>query len=71
MKPKIIKSVLINECPVNLECDKVERLSFKGSHDWFVGEVVATHKEENYERERALSYWVKEYRVMGDLVLKR
>jgi flavin reductase (DIM6/NTAB) family NADH-FMN oxidoreductase RutF len=71
MKPKIIKSVLINECPVNLECDKVERLSFKGSHDWFVGEVVATHKEENYEREKALSYWVKEYRVMGDLVLKR
>jgi flavin reductase (DIM6/NTAB) family NADH-FMN oxidoreductase RutF len=71
MKSKIIKSVLIDECPVNFECDKIEKLSFKGSHDWFVGEVVAAHKEENYDREKALSYWNKEYRVMGDLVLKR
>jgi len=71
MKPKIIKSVLIEECPVNLECDKVEKLSFEGSHDWFVGEVVAVHKEEDYNREKALSYWDKEYRVMGDLVMKR
>ncbi len=71
MKPKIIKSVLIEECPVNMECRVVEELSFGGSHDWFVGEVIAAHKEENYDREKALSYWKKEYRVMGELILKR
>ena len=71
MKPKKIKSVLIKECPVNLECDKVQKITFSGSHDWFVGEVVAAHRDEAYDREKALSYWDKEYRVMGERVLKR
>ncbi|UCE35897.1 MAG: flavin reductase family protein [Thermoplasmata archaeon] len=71
MKPKIIKSVLIQEFPVNIECKIVKELSFGGSHDWFIGEVVAAHEEEDYDRERALSYWNQEYRMMGELVLKR
>ncbi len=71
MKTKIIKSVLIEECPVNFECTNVQKLGFGSSHDWFVGEVVAAHREENYNREKALSYWKSEYRVMGELVLKR
>ena len=71
MKAKKIKSALIEEFPVNLECDNVQKLSFGGSHDWFIGEVVAAHKDENYDREEALSYWKSEYRVMGDLVMKR
>jgi flavin reductase (DIM6/NTAB) family NADH-FMN oxidoreductase RutF len=71
MKPKTIRSVLIEECPVNMECRVVKELSFGGSHDWFVGEVVAAHMEEDYDRERALSYWKKEYRQMGDLILQR
>jgi flavin reductase (DIM6/NTAB) family NADH-FMN oxidoreductase RutF len=71
MKATKIKSALIEEFPVNLECDNVQKLSFGGSHDWFIGEVVAAHREENYDREKALSYWKSEYRVMGDLVMKR
>jgi flavin reductase (DIM6/NTAB) family NADH-FMN oxidoreductase RutF len=71
MNPKLIKSILIEECPVNFECKLVAELSFGGSHDWFVGEVVAAYKEENYDRENALGYWTKEYRVMGELVMKR
>jgi flavin reductase (DIM6/NTAB) family NADH-FMN oxidoreductase RutF len=71
MKAKKIKSVLIEEFPVNLEVDKVQKLNFGGSHDWFVGEVVEAHRDENYDREKALSYWKKEYRVMGDLVMTR
>lgn len=71
MKPKLIKSLLIEECPVNMECKVVEELRFGGSHDWFVGEVVAAHKEEGYDRTKALSYWNKEYSVMGDLILRR
>jgi flavin reductase (DIM6/NTAB) family NADH-FMN oxidoreductase RutF len=70
MKAKIIKSALIEECPVNLECANVQKLDFGGSHSWFVGEVVAAHRDENYDREQALSYWKSEYRVMGDLVKK-
>lgn len=71
MDPVLIKSKLIEECPVNMECKVVKELSFGGSHDWFIGEVVKAYKEDNYEREMALSYWKKEYRVMGDLILKR
>lgn len=71
MKVKKISSSLIAEFPVNLECANVQKLSFGGSHDWFVGEVVKAYKDEDYDREQALSYWKSEYRVMGDLVMKR
>ncbi|UCG68398.1 MAG: flavin reductase family protein [Thermoplasmata archaeon] len=71
MKSNNIKSVLIEEFPVNMECKVVKKLSFGGSHDWFIGEVVAAYKEENYHRENALSYWNKEYRGMGELILQR
>ena len=71
MKAKKINSVLIEEFPVNLEVDKVQKLKFGGSHDWFVGEVVAAYRQENYDRDAALSYWKSEYRVMGELVMTR
>ncbi len=70
MKPKAIKSVLIEECPVNMECNVVKELS-TGDHDWFIGEVIIVHKEEDYDREKALTYWNKEYRAMGDLIMRR
>ena len=70
MKPSLISSMLIEECPVNMECRVIKELSL-GSHDWFIGEVVAAHKEEGYSREKALSYWQKEYRAMGEVVLKK
>ncbi len=71
MKPKMIRSVLIEECPVNMECRVVKEFIFGGSHVWFVGEVLVAHMEEDYDREKALSYWKKEYRGMGDLILQR
>jgi len=70
MKSKIIKSKLIEECPVNMECRIVKELNL-GSHDWFIGEVVAAHMDEGYNREKALQYWKKEYRVMGDVLLTK
>lgn len=42
---RIIKTALIAECPVNLECRVVQTVSL-GSHDLFLGEVVAVHAEE-------------------------
>ena len=40
-----VKPPLIKECPVNLEC-KVKHFLSLGIHDLFIGEVVATHVDE-------------------------
>ena len=34
-----IKSSLIKECPLNLECQVVHKVDYPGFHQWFVGEV--------------------------------
>ena len=41
-----VKPPLIAECPINLECVVRHALSL-GSHDLFIGEVVAVHADEN------------------------
>jgi len=38
----VVKPPIIQECPVNLECIVRHRIPL-GSHDVFVGEVVASH----------------------------
>jgi flavin reductase (DIM6/NTAB) family NADH-FMN oxidoreductase RutF len=40
-----VQAPLIAECPVNLECRVVQELSL-GSHDLFLGEVLAVHYDE-------------------------
>lgn len=61
-----IKSSLIKECPLNLECEVVHKVDYPGSHQWFIGEVKTVHKDENYSREQALMFWGKEYRKVGE-----
>lgn len=39
-----IAAPLIAECPVNFEC-KVVHTAHLGSHDWFIGEIVAVHAD--------------------------
>ncbi|MBM3212363.1 flavin reductase family protein [Candidatus Poribacteria bacterium] len=41
-----IKTPLIKECPVNLECKVIGMLAL-GSHDLFIGDVLIMHVEEN------------------------
>ena len=41
-----VKAPLIDECPVNIEC-KVKDIIELGSHDLFVGQVVAVHAEDD------------------------
>jgi flavin reductase (DIM6/NTAB) family NADH-FMN oxidoreductase RutF len=41
-----VKAPLIAECPVNLECRLRHQLSL-GSHDLFIGEIVACHFDED------------------------
>lgn len=46
LKAEKIKAPLIKECPVNLECKVKQKLSL-GTHDLFIGEVVAFHADED------------------------
>lgn len=46
-----VKAPLIAECPVNVEC-QVRQIVPLGSHDLFIGEVVAVHLDEDCLDER-------------------
>jgi len=46
-----VKPPLIDECPVQLECQVKEILSL-GSHDLFLGQVVALHVKEEVQRDK-------------------
>ncbi|MGD2088702.1 MAG: flavin reductase family protein [Candidatus Aminicenantes bacterium] len=65
-----IKSYLIEECPVNLECVVVHQVGFRGTHQWFVGEIQAVHIDDTYTREQPLMFWSGEYRKVGEFLEK-
>jgi len=65
-----IKSSLIRECPVNIECEVVHRIQFRGSHQWFVGEVRSVHVDSDYAQDQALMYWSRAYRSVGAILEK-
>lgn len=46
-----VKPPLIDECPVHLECQVKDIISL-GSHDLFLGEIVALHVKEEIEKEK-------------------
>jgi len=46
-----IKAPLIKECPLNLEC-RVKQVLALGSHDLFLGEVVAAHMDTEIQDEK-------------------
>ncbi|MFC1639433.1 flavin reductase family protein [Gemmatimonadota bacterium] len=66
--PTVIKSQLIDECSLNIECEVVHRVDFSGSHQWFVGEIRAVHVEEEYDPGDALMFWGKHYKSVGELL---
>jgi len=65
-KASKISAPLITECLVNIECVKVNEVE-AGDHTWFIGEVVASRKDEKYDKSDMMLYW-GEYRVIGELV---
>lgn len=69
-KGKKIKSPVLPECMVNLECKKINKID-AGDHTWFLGEVVHAEMENNIDRTRALMYWSGEFRVIGDIIRRR
>ena len=67
---------LIAECPVNIECCLRQTLSL-GSHDLFIGEVVAVQMDEavldergrlDVARARPFAFLNQEYRQVGELL---
>lgn len=74
-----IRTALIKECPLNLECRVVHTVSL-GSHDLFLGQVVAVHAEEtlldsrgdvDLGRADALAYGGHAYWTLGHFVEKQ
>jgi len=61
-----IKSYLIQECPVNIECVVVHKVGFGGTHQWFIGEIQAVHIDDTYTRDQPLMFWSREYRKVGE-----
>lgn len=64
----VIRSNLIRECPVNIECEVVHKVDFPGTHRWFVGEIRAVHIDDDFERDHALMFWSREYRKVGEFL---
>ncbi len=46
-----VKAPLIDECPVQMECE-VKQIISLGSHDLFLGEIVAVHLKEEIQNEK-------------------
>ncbi len=67
---KRIRSPIIEECLVNLECKKVQTFD-TGDHTWFIGEIVCARTVDEYDRERALIYWAGEFRTVGNIIRGR
>ena len=66
-----VSSLMIKECPVNLECKIVEIIELsESSHVWFVGEIITAHIQPDYDRSKALLYWPREYRRAGSVIQK-
>ena len=63
-----IESCLIKECPLSLECQVVHQVDFRGTHQWFVGEIKAVHIDDAYSRDQALMFWDREYRGVGEFL---
>ncbi|NLX47491.1 MAG: flavin reductase family protein [Euryarchaeota archaeon] len=67
---KKIRSPVIDECMVNLECVKRQRVD-AGDHVWYLGEVVHAEMAKEADREKSLMYWSGEFRVLGDIIRRR
>jgi flavin reductase (DIM6/NTAB) family NADH-FMN oxidoreductase RutF len=72
-----VKTPLIAECPVNMECKVVQKVSL-GVHNAFLGEIVAVHVDErvldkkghrvDYDKARPFALASAEYRALGETI---
>lgn len=57
IKAKKVKTPLIAECPINIEC-KLKRIVMLPSHDFFIGKVVALHVDKEVVTDKKNKYGV-------------
>lgn len=78
-KAKIVNVPLIKECPINIEC-KVKEIKKLGSHDMFIGEIVAVNANNEFIKENGsidygkanlLTYMGQEYFVANKKIADR
>jgi len=67
---KMVRSPIIEDCPVVFECVKTEAIDI-GDHTWFFGEVVRAEMDDDYDREKLLLYWGGDFRTAGDVIRRR
>jgi flavin reductase (DIM6/NTAB) family NADH-FMN oxidoreductase RutF len=65
-----VKACLVAECPVNIECRVVKRLDLP-LRTWFIGEVVAAHRAEDFHPQQNLYCSRTHYRAIGDILAPR
>ena len=72
----VLETPIIVECPINIEC-RVTQITPLGSHDLFIGEVVAVQIDEvvlnekeriDYEKARPFVFTGDEYWSLGSLL---
>ncbi len=80
VKGERVKSPIIQECWLNIECRKLSGEGKKtvhavrmsefdvGDHTWFLGQIVHTDVWKNYDRNKSLLFWNGEYRLASELV---
>lgn len=78
IKGAVVNAPLIKECPINIECE-VRKVIELGSHDLFIGEIVAVHADPDYLDEhdcpdlnkfRPLIYCTKVQEYWGGLCVR-
>jgi len=69
----VISSVMIKECPVNIEC-RLKNITNLGSHDMFIGQVLKVHADDDvlnengsidYTKAAPMVYTHGSYREVG------
>lgn len=69
---KTVETMLIKECPANIECKVIKKIDLGGSHTWFIGEIQAVHIDEEYDTSNTLAYDLqRKYRTVGEVVFTR
>lgn len=66
-KARKVSAPLIAECPVNIECVKVDEID-SGDHTWFVGKIVAARADQAYDKNRDMLLYWGDYRTIGKVV---
>ncbi len=67
---KKVKSSMIAECPVSIECKVVQEMKLE-ERTWFIGEAVAVHAEDDYDASQSLLCDRRSYMLIGESIGQR